>query len=85
MQSGIDVTAGVIEGLFGTPWSWPARSSGADLQQGSGCQLYIYAPKADPFRRQRGTDTRGDAVSVREAGRSLPQLRNIIWDRTYAF
>jgi hyaluronoglucosaminidase len=53
LQTDITITAGVIEGFFGKPWSWPARLSGADFLRDCGYQFYIYAPKADPFLRRR--------------------------------
>jgi hypothetical protein len=30
MPESININAGVIEGLFGKPWSWAARRSGAE-------------------------------------------------------
>jgi hyaluronoglucosaminidase len=52
-QNNIDIKAGVIEGFFGTPWSWESRLSGADFLRDSGFQFYIYAPKSEPLLRRR--------------------------------
>ncbi len=43
----------MIEGFFGKPWDWPARSSGTEFLRDKGFQFYIYAPKADAFLRRR--------------------------------
>src|SRR5712671_4801873 len=53
MQTDIPIKAGVIEGFFGRPWRWSARLSGADFLRDCGFQLYIYAPKSEPFLRRR--------------------------------
>jgi hyaluronoglucosaminidase len=45
--------AGVIEGFFGTPWSWAARMSGAEFLRDCGYRFYVYAPKAEAFLRRR--------------------------------
>lgn len=42
----------MIEGVFGKPWSWSARLSGAKFLGDHGYQFYIYAPKAEPFLRR---------------------------------
>ncbi len=47
------MNVGLIEGFFGRPWDWPARHDTLDFLRDSGCQFYIYAPKADPFLRRR--------------------------------
>lgn len=44
---------GIIEGFFGRPWSWKARSDLVTLLARHGYSFYIYAPKADPFLRRR--------------------------------
>ena len=44
--------SGVIEGFFGTPWSWADRESCAEFLRRRGFQYYIYAPKSDPFLRK---------------------------------
>ena len=48
-----NVNAGVIEGFFGRPWDWSARHSIIDFLRYGGYQMYIYAPKGDPFLRRR--------------------------------
>ncbi len=43
----------VIEGFFGRSWSWRNRREYAPFLRDSGYQIYIYAPKDDPFLRKR--------------------------------
>jgi hyaluronoglucosaminidase len=45
-------TFGVIEGFFGKTWSWADRSIWAKFLSKIGGNLYIYAPKKDPFFRR---------------------------------
>ena len=44
---------GIIEGYFGTPWSWPDRTSVMRRLRAHGYTFFHYAPKADPFLRRR--------------------------------
>jgi hyaluronoglucosaminidase len=44
---------GVIEGYYGTPWSWRARQETIEHLAADGFTFYIYAPKADAFLRKR--------------------------------
>src|SRR5690349_15735099 len=44
---------GVIEGFFGEPWSWQARSDYARFLKDYNYHYYIYAPKADRFLRRQ--------------------------------
>ncbi|MEI9995857.1 MAG: beta-N-acetylglucosaminidase domain-containing protein [Rhizomicrobium sp.] len=44
---------GLIEGYYGTPWSWPARARVVATLKPHGYAHYIYAPKADAFLRKR--------------------------------
>jgi hypothetical protein len=44
---------GIIEGYFGTPWSWADRTSVMQALAGHGYRFFIYAPKADAFLRRR--------------------------------
>jgi hypothetical protein len=44
---------GIIEGFYGKPWSWAARAETVTFLAPHGYQFYIYAPKADPFLRER--------------------------------
>jgi hyaluronoglucosaminidase len=43
---------GVIEGFFGKTWSWADRLIWAKFLSKIGGNLYIYAPKKDPFLRR---------------------------------
>lgn len=47
------VNLGVIEGLFGKPWSWADRTTVLRTLAGAGYRFYHYGPKADPFLRRR--------------------------------
>lgn len=44
---------GIIEGFFGTSWSWKARADYATFLRQNGYSFYVYAPKEDPFLRKR--------------------------------
>jgi hyaluronoglucosaminidase len=44
---------GIIEGYYGTPWSWAARAQTIAFLKAHGYGFYIYAPKADLFLRER--------------------------------
>lgn len=44
---------GIVEGYYGTPWSWQARAETAAFLAGHGYGFYLYAPKADEFLRRR--------------------------------
>src|SRR6185437_4451757 len=47
------VELGIIEGYYGTPWSWDARARVIATLKPHGYAFYIYAPKADAFLRKR--------------------------------
>jgi hyaluronoglucosaminidase len=47
------VNLGLIEGLFGKPWSWADRTTVLHTLAGAGYRFYHYGPKADPFLRRR--------------------------------
>jgi hyaluronoglucosaminidase len=47
------VNLGVIEGLFGKPWSWADRTVVLRTLAPAGYRFYHYGPKADPFLRRR--------------------------------
>lgn len=47
---------GVIEGFYGTPWSWDARADVMRWCHERGMTDYIYAPKDDPLHRERWRD-----------------------------
>ncbi len=57
--------AGVVEGFYGPPWSHDERLWMIDLIASLGLNHYIYAPKDDPFHRERWRDPYG----AEEAGR----------------
>lgn len=44
---------GLIEGYYGTPWSWAERRQNVQRLAPHGYRFYLYAPKADPFLRRR--------------------------------
>jgi len=43
---------GVVEGFFGTEWSWQARHDYADFLVQHGFNTYLYAPKAEALLRK---------------------------------
>lgn len=43
---------GLIEGFYGTPWSWEARADHASFLQQNGFDFYVYAPKSDDHLRK---------------------------------
>jgi hypothetical protein len=43
---------GVVEGFFGIPWAWSARTAYADFLSEYGFNTYLYAPKSDRLLRQ---------------------------------
>lgn len=48
---------GVIEGFYGPPpWSWTARDRMVGFLARNGFDLYVYAPKDEPFHRARWRD-----------------------------
>jgi hyaluronoglucosaminidase len=53
LQAGEYVNFGIIEGFFGQAWSWADRLVWAKFLATIGGNLYIYAPKKDPFLRRR--------------------------------
>jgi hyaluronoglucosaminidase len=44
---------GIIEGFYGTPWSWQERQDVATALARAGMDTYVYAPKDDPLHRER--------------------------------
>jgi hyaluronoglucosaminidase len=44
---------GIIEGFYGRPWPWEARAETMAFLAPHGYGFYFYAPKADPFLRER--------------------------------
>jgi hypothetical protein len=51
---------GVIEGFYGTPWSWAARGEVATWCAERGLGVHVYAPKDDPKHRERWRDPYDD-------------------------
>jgi len=49
----MNIELGLIEGYYGTPWSWAARETVIATLKPHGYGFYIYAPKADAFLRKR--------------------------------
>lgn len=49
----VNFTFGIIEGFFGKTWSWSERITWATFLAEIGGDLYLYAPKKDPFLRRR--------------------------------
>jgi hyaluronoglucosaminidase len=47
---------GIIEGFYGTPWSWELRRAICAELAGVGMDTYVYAPKDDPLHRDRWRD-----------------------------
>ncbi len=44
---------GIIEGFYGTPWTWDDRIATCRFAQRFGADSYMYAPKSDPMHRDR--------------------------------
>lgn len=44
---------GIVEGFYGKPWSMEDRTDMIEFLGAHGYNLYIYAPKDDPFHRSR--------------------------------
>ena len=44
---------GVIEGFYGRPWTWDERIEVARACADGGMTHYVYAPKDDPYHRER--------------------------------
>lgn len=52
---------GIVEGFFGRPWSWEARTGAVRALAPEGYRFYLYAPKADPHLRRRWRDPHPEA------------------------
>lgn len=68
---------GIIEGFYGTPWTWQARAETVAFLAPHGYGFYLYAPKSDAFLRARWQEDhpretadhlRALAKSCRDAG-----------------
>lgn len=44
--------SGLIEGFYGQPWSWRERTTALLTLARAGLDLYLYAPKDDPYHRE---------------------------------
>ena len=44
---------GIIEGFYGTPWTWDERRSLCAVLADAGMDTYVYAPKDDPLHRDQ--------------------------------
>ncbi|MFZ5668326.1 MAG: beta-N-acetylglucosaminidase domain-containing protein [Pseudomonadota bacterium] len=44
---------GIIEGYYGTPWTWAERADQVSFLAPHGYRFFMYAPKADAFLRKR--------------------------------
>jgi hypothetical protein len=51
-----DPYLGIIEGFFGSSWTWGERAGYAPFLSTHGYSFYVYAPKEDPFFRKRWRD-----------------------------
>ena len=58
---------GIIEGYFGSPWSFPERKHVAAQSRSLGYAYFHYAPKADGFLRRRWRERHPQAVWVQLA------------------
>jgi hypothetical protein len=54
---------GLIEGYYGTPWSWQARRETIAFLAPHGYNFYLYAPKADAFLRKRWREKHPPEIS----------------------
>jgi beta-N-acetylglucosaminidase len=49
---GIFAISGVLEGFYGTPWTWTQRRAVMERCVGAGLPWYAWAPKSDPLHRE---------------------------------
>lgn len=57
--------AGVVEGFYGDPWSHGQRLALIDVAVESGLDTWVYAPKADPYHRDRWREPYPEAELAR--------------------
>jgi hyaluronoglucosaminidase len=62
---------GIIEGYYGTPWTWAERADQVSFLAAHGYRFFIYAPKADAFLRRRWAEPH--PAPVAEALRELAE------------
>jgi hypothetical protein len=55
---------GIIEGFYGKPWSWEARSQNVAFLARRGFGFYLYAPKGDGYLRRRWQEPHPDALAA---------------------
>jgi hyaluronoglucosaminidase len=53
---GLFAVAGVLEGFYGTPWSWDERVAIMEQCVPAGLDWYVWAPKSDPLHRKLWRD-----------------------------
>ena len=68
---------GLIEGYYGTPWSWRAREETIAFLKQYGYDFYLYAPKADAFLRKRWREAhaREEATALKDLAAVCRALR----------
>lgn len=59
------LSAGVVEGFYGPPWRHEERLALLDAAPGLGLDTYLYAPKDDPWHRERWREPYPDAELAR--------------------
>jgi hypothetical protein len=74
------MTLGLIEGFYGTPWSFEARADTIARLAPQGYGFYIYAPKSDAFLRRRWSDAHPD-----EMAQDLRQLSRVCREQGVRF
>ena len=71
---------GVVEGFYGTPWTQTDRLAMLKFMQQQGLNMYIYAPKDDPYHREKWREPYPEAelqslkALIREARRDGVQF-----------
>lgn len=55
-RPGARLSAGVVEGFYGPPWRHDERLALLDAAPALGLDTYLYAPKDDPWHRERWRD-----------------------------
>lgn len=60
----MDVELGIIEGFYGTPWTWEERKSTISFLASRGYRFYHYAPKSDVYLRDRWQEDHPDEMAA---------------------
>ena len=63
----MDVELGIIEGYYGTPWTWQERKSTISFLASRGYRFYHYAPKSDVYLRNRWQEDHPDEMAAQLA------------------